>query len=103
MTTKIRHSNNYYRASKSCWLKKEWLIREIHHRVKNNFHIVIGLLGTQSEYVKNEEALTAISETKQRIHAMSLLHQKLYQSTDLSDVHMPDYIFELVVKSSREL
>ncbi|MEI9918546.1 MAG: histidine kinase dimerization/phosphoacceptor domain -containing protein [Bacteroidota bacterium] len=77
--------------------EKEWLIREIHHRVKNNFHIVIGLLGTQSEYVKNEEAHTAIRETKQRIHAMSLLHQKLYQSTDLSAVHMPDYIFELVL------
>ncbi|BAV07576.1 Two-component sensor histidine kinase, contains HisKA and HATPase domains [Filimonas lacunae] len=76
--------------------EKEWLIKEIHHRVKNNFHIVMGLLGTQSGYLKNEEAIAAINESQQRIHAMSLIHQKLYQSDNLSSIDMPGYIYELV-------
>ncbi len=76
--------------------EKDWLVKEIHHRVKNNFHTVMGLLGTQSGYLKNEEAISAISESKQRIQVMSLIHQKLYQSDNLSAVNMPDYIQELV-------
>ena len=76
--------------------EKEWLVKEIHHRVKNNFHIVTGLLGTQSGYLKNEEAIAAIKESQHRIHAMSLIHQKLYQSESLSSIDMPDYIHELV-------
>jgi two-component sensor histidine kinase len=76
--------------------EKDWLVKEIHHRVKNNFHMVIGLLGTQSGYLKTEEALMAISDSQHRIHAMSLIHQKLYQSDNLSAINMPDYIHELV-------
>ncbi len=76
--------------------EKDWLVKEIHHRVKNNFHMVMGLLGTQSGYLKNEEAKSAISDSQQRIHAMSLIHQKLYQSDNLSDINMPAYIHELV-------
>lgn len=58
--------------------------------------MVIGLLGTQSGYLKTEEALAAISDSQHRIHAMSLIHQKLYQSDNLSAINMPDYIHELV-------
>ena len=76
--------------------EKEWLVKEIHHRVKNNFHTVIGLLGTQSAYLKNEEAIGAMAESQQRIQAMSLIHQKLYQSETMSDIDMADYIYELV-------
>jgi len=76
--------------------EKEWLVKEIHHRVKNNFHIVMGLLGTQSGYLKNEEAIAAVKESQQRIHAMSLIHQRLYQSEILSAIDMPGYIHELV-------
>ncbi len=76
--------------------EKVWLVKEIHHRVKNNFHTVIGLLGTHSEYLKNEEAIAAMAESQQRIQAMSLIHQKLYQSENMSDIDMSDYIHELV-------
>jgi two-component sensor histidine kinase len=75
---------------------KEWLIREIHHRVKNNFHIVASLLEIQSSFLKNKEALSAIRESQHRIHSMSIIHQKLYQSETLSTIHMPEYIYELV-------
>lgn len=75
---------------------KEWLVKEIHHRVKNNFHIVASLLEIQSSYLKNKEALSAIKESQNRIHSMSIIHQKLYQSETLSTIHMPEYIYELV-------
>lgn len=75
---------------------KEWLVKEIHHRVKNNFHIVASLLEIQSSYLKNTEALSAIKESQHRIHSMSIIHQKLYQSDTLSTIHMPEYIYELV-------
>jgi len=76
--------------------EKEWLVKEIHHRVKNNFQTVMGLLGTQSGYLQNEIAINAIRDSQQRIHAMSLIHQKLYQTENLSGVSMPDYVHELV-------
>lgn len=76
--------------------EKAWLLKEIHHRVKNNFHIVASLLDIQSSYLKNQEALSAIKESQNRIHSMSIIHQKLYQSETLSTIHMPEYIYELV-------
>ncbi len=76
--------------------EKEWLVREIHHRVKNNFHMVMGLLRTQAAYLQSEEAIQAVTESSQRIQAMSLVHQKLYQSVNLSAIHMVDYVHELV-------
>ncbi|TRW27260.1 hypothetical protein FMM05_01075 [Flavobacterium zepuense] len=76
--------------------EKEWLLKEIHHRVKNNLQIVISLLNTQSAYLDNEDALMAIQNSEHRMHAMSLIHQKLYQSDDLESIDMSWYIYELV-------
>jgi len=76
--------------------EKEWLLKEIHHRVKNNLQIVISLLNTQSAYLDNEDALMAIQNSQHRMHAMSLIHQKLYQSKNLASIDMSWYIYELV-------
>lgn len=76
--------------------EKEWLLKEIHHRVKNNLQIVISLLNTQSAYLENEDALMAIQNSQHRMHAMSLIHQKLYQSDNLASIDMSWYIYELV-------
>src|SRR5450432_3745095 len=76
--------------------EKEFLLKEIHHRVKNNLQIVISLLNTQSKFLNNEEAIAAISESRHRMQAMSLIHQKLYQSENAAFVAMPTYIRELV-------
>lgn len=76
--------------------EKEWLIKEIHHRVKNNLQIVMSLLNSQSAYIDNESALTAIHDSQHRVHAMSLIHQKLYNSENLSSIDMSFYIRELV-------
>src|SRR6185369_16726337 len=76
--------------------EKEWLIKEIHHRVKNNLQIVMSLLNSQSAFIDNEPALTAIHDSQHRVHAMSLIHQKLYNADDVSSIDMSFYIRELV-------
>lgn len=76
--------------------EKEWLLKEIHHRVKNNLQIVISLLHIQSEYLDNEDALMAIQNSQHRMYAMSLIHQKLYQSDNLANIDMSWYIYELI-------
>jgi two-component sensor histidine kinase len=88
----IRHKNS---SLQHLLTEKEWLVKEIHHRVKNNLHMVVGLLASQSEFLKGEEALSAIADSQHRIQAMSLIHQKLYQTESLSSTDMPSYIFDL--------
>ncbi|RYY27481.1 MAG: hypothetical protein EOO04_09470 [Chitinophagaceae bacterium] len=75
---------------------KEWLMKEIHHRVKNNLQIVMSLLNSQSTYIDNDAALNAIHDSRRRVHAMALIHQKLYQSENIAAISMPGYINELV-------
>jgi len=74
----------------------EWLLREVHHRVKNNLQIVMSLLNSQSAYLQDEAALNAVMESQHRVQAMSLIHQKLYKSNNVSNIFMPDYIDDLV-------
>jgi len=76
--------------------EKELLMREIHHRVKNNLQIVMSLLNTQSSFLESGTALTAIRQSQQRIHSISLIHQKLYQSNSFTRIEMSGYIHELI-------
>ncbi len=75
--------------------EKEWLLKEIHHRVKNNLQIVMSLLNSQSAYLQNDAALGAIRDSQHRVQAISLIHKKLYQSDNVGVIHMPHYIHEL--------
>ena len=93
---KQKQINDQNKQLKKLLIEKEWLLKEIHHRVKNNLQIVISLLNTQSAYLENEDALTAIKNSQHRMHAMSLIHQKLYQSNNLASINMSWYIYELV-------
>jgi two-component sensor histidine kinase len=74
---------------------KEWLLKEVHHRVKNNLHTVTCLLESQALFLEND-ALKAIESSQHRIYAMSLIHQKLYQSDDIKTVEMAIYLPEFV-------
>ena len=76
--------------------EKEWLLKEIHHRVKNNLQIAMSLLNTQTYYLDNEKAVEAIRQSRNRMFAMSLIHQRLYQSDNLELIHMNRYIPELI-------
>jgi len=74
---------------------KEMLMKEIHHRVKNNLHIVTSLLESQAAFL-SDDALSAIQDSRQRVEAMSLVHQKLYLTDNVNLVDMSTYIRELV-------
>jgi two-component system, sensor histidine kinase PdtaS len=75
--------------------EKEWLLKEVHHRVKNNLHTVICLLESQAAYLEND-ALKANQISQHRIYAMSLIHQKLYQSEDIKTIDMAVYLPEFI-------
>lgn len=76
--------------------EKDWLMKEVHHRVKNNLQLVISLLSTQSAFLESTTAFDAIRESQNRVHTISLIHQKLYIGTNLANIYMPAYIGELV-------
>jgi len=75
--------------------EKDMLLREVHHRVKNNLQMISSLLGIQSRKIKDEKAKEAIREGRSRVHSMSLLHQNLYQKDNLSGVPIADYLPKL--------
>ncbi len=76
--------------------EKDVLLREIHHRVKNNLQVVVSLLNLQSDELANEAALHAIAESKRRIRSMSLIHETLYNSKDLSRIDFERYAGQIV-------
>ena len=76
--------------------EKEWLLKEVHHRVKNNLQIVISLLNTQTDFLDSPSALSAIQDSRERMQAIALIHQKLYQQEESTLIDMHSYIHELV-------
>ncbi len=76
--------------------EKDALLREIHHRVKNNLQVISSLLNMQSRETENEEMLGVIQEGQSRVKAMSLIHQKLYQTENISEIDFEDYTQNLV-------
>ncbi len=71
------------------------LLREIHHRVKNNLQIIVSLLSLQSRYITDRELIKVFDEVQNRVRSMSLIHQKMYQSKDLSTVNIAEYVKDL--------
>lgn len=75
--------------------EKEFLLKEIHHRVKNNLEVVSSLLALQTAQVKDPNVVSAMKESQNRVYSMSIIHQRLYQSNHLSTIEMKDYFFNL--------
>lgn len=76
--------------------EKEWLLKEVHHRVKNNLQIVMSLLYTQAAYLQNTDAIEAIKDSQNRVQAISIIHQKLYSKSNVATIIMSDYVSDLV-------
>jgi pentatricopeptide repeat protein len=75
--------------------KLEVMMKELHHRVKNNLQIVSSLLSLQTYKVQDEEAVLVLKESQQRVQAMSFIHQRLYKTESLTAVNMKEYLTDL--------
>ncbi|OGU72368.1 MAG: hypothetical protein A2V93_02100 [Ignavibacteria bacterium RBG_16_34_14] len=76
--------------------EKEVLLREIHHRVKNNLQIISSMLNLQTNYITDKKSLAIFEESRNRVRSMALIHEKLYQNESLSSLNIRDYVIELV-------
>ena len=76
--------------------EKEILLKEIHHRVKNNLSLTISLIKLQQEKIKDESSKKVLNDIQERIYTMELLHRKLYESTNLNLIDFKEYVQNLV-------
>jgi PAS domain S-box-containing protein len=75
--------------------EKEILLKEIHHRVKNNLQIIISLLNLQSDYIKDEQTLKAVTDGQNRVRTMALVHEKFYQAEEVAEIDFKEYTEKL--------
>lgn len=76
-------------------MEKEILLKEVHHRVKNNMQVIISMLNLQSSFVKNKKIVSILHDSQSRIKTMALIHEKLYQTKDFSNIDFSEYVYNL--------
>ena len=80
------------KAIRGALKEKEILLQEVHHRVKNNLQIINSILNLQKNFVNDEKAITGLEEIQNRVSTMSIIHETLYQNTDVSNIGFPSYL-----------
>ena len=80
-------------------IEKDLLVKEIHHRVKNNLQFISSLLSLQSRHLVDKNAISVLQESRNRVNSMSLLHHNLYQKNQLTNVNMKVYLEQLVASN----
>jgi PAS domain S-box-containing protein len=98
----ITDMKNIEMSIKASLKEKEVLLRELYHRTKNNMQVISSLLGLKAADIKDDKITVILEDMKNRIQAIALVHQKLYQSQNLSRVNIRDYVSDLInlLKSS---
>ena len=92
--TGLKHAENQLKVLLK---EKDVLLKEVHHRVKNNFNIVASLLGLQSEQIQDSKAKELCRMSRDRIRTMAVVHEQLYRSESLADISTSDYLRNLAV------
>ena len=93
--TDITAGKNMQKEIEKSLKEKDILLKEIHHRVKNNLQIIISLLNLQTGYIKDEVTLKAVKDGQSRVRSMALVHEKFYQSNELTEIDFAEYIEKL--------
>ncbi len=96
--TELKRADEEIKASLK---EKEVLLREIHHRVKNNLQIISSLLNLQSSFIKDKEVLEIFGESQNRVRSLALIHEKLHRSRDLARIDFGEYLRSLVANLLR--
>ncbi len=94
--TDITERKQAEEALQASLAEKEVLLREVHHRVKNNMAAIIGLLNLQQNAIDDPQARSIMTDLSSRIRAMSLVHEKLYRSATLSKIDFQEYLQSLI-------
>ncbi|MBI5679893.1 MAG: PAS domain S-box protein [Methanobacterium sp.] len=96
MLSDITHRKQMEVQIKESLEEKEMLLKEVHHRVKNNLAVISSLLNLQSDYIRDKEDLELFRESQTRAKTMALIHERLYQSRDLKNIDFGEYMHTLI-------
>ncbi len=91
ITEKIKANEKIHQSLQ----EKEVLLKEVHHRVKNNLQVISSILNLQSSYVKDQNTLNILKESQNRIKSMAFIHESLYQTKDFSNINFSEYVINL--------
>ncbi|MFN4233423.1 MAG: PAS domain S-box protein [Bacteroidia bacterium] len=91
----ITESKNAEKQIKEALKEKEILLKEVHHRVKNNLQVISSILNLQSSYVSDENTLNILKESQNRIKTMAFIHESLYQNKDFAQIKFSEYVVNL--------
>lgn len=92
----IEERNRAEKSVRNSLQEKELLLKEIHHRVKNNLNVISAFLDLQENYLEDDQIKQIFKDSKSRVAVMSIIHEKLYQSRDFVNINKEDYFSQLI-------